>query len=131
MRYTSPDQALTLSSPPPIPISVVRDNLKRRARCLDRALRLPLLIPGLLPGASGSWGVIRSRMKLQEGSCGVTGTFRDFARGRLLGDAEQQADHQITQEQPAELLGESGRTALERSGRLSSCHDFTQGSTPR
>jgi hypothetical protein len=34
-------------------------------------------------------------MKLQEGGCGVAGTSSDFAGIRSLGDAEQQADHQI------------------------------------
>jgi hypothetical protein len=30
-------------------------------------------------------------MKLQEGGCGVAGTYRDFAGVRSLGDAKQQA----------------------------------------
>src|SRR5712664_2612015 len=71
--------------------------------------------------------VIRWRMKLQEGSCGVAGTSRDFAGGRSLGDAEQQADHQMAPEQPGELLGKFGRAACEQSGRLCPGHDFTQG----
>src|SRR5260370_7902977 len=66
-------------------------------------------------------------MKLQEGSRGVAGTSRDFAGVRSLGDAEQQADHQMAPEQPAELLGKFGRTACEKSGRLGPGHDFTQG----
>ena len=36
--------------------------------------------------------VIRHWMKLQEGGRGMTGTSRYFARGRSLGDAEQQTD---------------------------------------
>src|SRR5258708_29624721 len=67
-------------------------------------------------------------MKLQEGGCGVAGTSRDFAGVRSLGDAEQQADHQMAPEQPAELLSKFGRTACEQSGRLGASHDFTQGS---
>src|SRR5260370_32710444 len=66
-------------------------------------------------------------MKLQEGGCGVAGTSRDFARVRSLGDAEQQADHQIAPEQPGELLGKFGWTAREQSGRLGLGHNFTQG----
>src|ERR1700724_4730536 len=66
-------------------------------------------------------------MKLQEGGCGVAGTSRDFVRVRSLGDAEQQADHQIAPEKPGELLGKCGRTAREQSGRLGLGHDFTQG----
>ena len=68
-------------------------------------------------------------MKLQEGGCGVAGTSRDFAGVRSLGDAEQQADHQIAPEQPGELLGKFGVTAREQSGRLGLGHDFTQGGT--
>src|ERR1700730_2182448 len=67
-------------------------------------------------------------MKLQEGGCRAAGTSRDFARFRSLGDAEQQADHQIAPEQPGELLGKFGRTPFEQSGRLGLGHDFTQGS---
>jgi hypothetical protein len=37
-------------------------------------------------------------MELEEGSCGVAGALRDFAGARSLGDAEQQADHQIAPE---------------------------------
>ena len=70
---------------------------------------------------------LRWRMKLQEGGCGVAGTSRDFAGVRLLGDAEQQADHQIAPEQPSELRGKFGRRAREQSGRLGLGHDFTQG----
>src|SRR5258707_5137207 len=66
-------------------------------------------------------------MKLQEGGCSVAGTSRDFAGVRSLGDAEQQADHQMAPEQPGELLGKFGRTACEQSGRLGAGHDFTQG----
>src|ERR1700719_2646731 len=66
-------------------------------------------------------------MKLQEGGCGVAGTSRDFAGVRSLGDAEQQADHQIAPEQPGELPGKFGWTAREQSGRLGPGHDFTQG----
>src|SRR5882762_11816377 len=66
-------------------------------------------------------------MKLQEGGCGVAGTFSDFAGVRSLGDAEKQADHQIAPEQPGELLGKFGRTACEQSGRLGLGYDFTQG----
>src|SRR6266571_4371100 len=65
-------------------------------------------------------------MKLQEGGCSVAGTSRDFAGVRSLGDAEQQADHQMAPEQPSELLGKFGRTACEQSGRLGPGHDFTQ-----
>ena len=50
-------------------------------------------------------------MKLQEGSCCVVGTSSDFAGVRSLGDAEQQADHQIAPEQPGELLDKLGRAA--------------------
>jgi hypothetical protein len=50
-------------------------------------------------------------MKLQEGGCGVAGTYHDFAGVRSLGDAEQQADHQIAPEQPRELLGKFGLSA--------------------
>jgi len=64
-------------------------------------------------------------MKLQEGGCGLAGTSRDFAGVRSLGDAEQQADHQMAPEQPGELLGKFGRTACEQSGRLGPGHDFT------
>src|SRR5712691_1171656 len=66
-------------------------------------------------------------MKLQEGSRCVAGTYRDFAGVRSLGDAEQQADHQIAPEQPGELLSKFGGTACEQSGRLGPGHDFTQG----
>src|ERR1700758_5587842 len=66
-------------------------------------------------------------MKLQEGGCGVAGTYRDFAWVRSLGDVEKQADHQIAPEQPGELLGKFGRTPCEQSGRLRLGHDFTQG----
>jgi len=69
----------------------------------------------------------RERMKLQEGGCGVAGTSRDFAGVRSLGDAEQQADHQVAPEQPGELLGKFVRTPCEQSGRLAPGHDFTQG----
>ena len=68
---------------------------------------------GLVLGASGSGRVIRQRMKLQEGGCGVTGTSRNFAEVRSLGDPEQQADQQIAPQQPGELLGKFGRTACE------------------
>jgi hypothetical protein len=37
-------------------------------------------------------------MKFEECGCGVTGASRDFAWARSLGDAEQQADHQIAPE---------------------------------
>src|SRR5215470_11333477 len=57
-------------------------------------------------------------MKLQEGSCCVAGTSSDFAGVRSLGDAEQQADHQIAPNQPGELLGKFGRTSCEQSGPL-------------
>ena len=70
-------------------------------------------------------------MKLQEGGCGVAGTSRDFAGAGSLGDAEQQADHQIAPEQPGELLGKFGRTAIEKSGRLSPSHELTQRGTTR
>ena len=66
-------------------------------------------------------------MKLQEGGCGVAGTSRDFAGVRSLGDAEQQADHQIAPEQSGEPFGKFGRTARKQSGRLGAGHDFTQG----
>src|SRR5207247_11163665 len=66
-------------------------------------------------------------MKLQEGGCGLAGTSRDFAGVWSLGDAEQQADHQIAPQQPGELLSKFGRTAREQSGRLGPGHDFTQG----
>ena len=48
--------------------------------------------------ASGPSLMRFSLVKLQEGGCGVAGTYRDFARVRSLGDAEQQADHQIAPE---------------------------------
>jgi hypothetical protein len=57
-------------------------------------------------------------MKLQEGGCGVAGTFSDFAGIRSLGDAEQQADLQIPPEAPRELSGKFGWTPGEQSGRL-------------
>src|ERR1700731_272780 len=66
-------------------------------------------------------------MNLQEGDCGVAGTYRDFAGVWSLGDAEQQADYQIAPEQPGELLGKFGGTTCEQSGRLGLGHDFTQG----
>src|SRR5260370_2305166 len=66
-------------------------------------------------------------MKLEKSGCGFAGTSRDFAGVRSLGDAEQQADHQIAPEQPGELLGKFGRTAFEQSRRLGPGHDFTQG----
>src|SRR5882672_2066916 len=66
-------------------------------------------------------------MKLQEGGRGIAGTSCDFAGCRSLGDAEQEADHQIAPEQPGKLLGKSGRTAREQSGRLGLGHDFTEG----
>jgi hypothetical protein len=66
-------------------------------------------------------------MKSQEGGRGVASTSCDFAGVRLLGDAEQQADHQIAPEQPRELLGKFGGTPREQSGRLGLGHDFTQG----
>src|SRR5215469_2520845 len=53
MRCTSQDQLLTLSSPPPTPISLVSDNLMRRARYLDRALRLPALHHLFIPPLQG------------------------------------------------------------------------------
>src|ERR1700738_5328823 len=66
-------------------------------------------------------------MKLQEGGWGGAAPYPVFAGFRSLGDAEQQADHQIAPEQPGELLGKFGRTAREQSGRLGLGHDFTQG----
>src|SRR4029077_9469423 len=66
-------------------------------------------------------------MKLQEGGCGGAGTSRDFAGVRSLGDAEQQADHQLAPEQPGELLGKFDRTTREEPGRVALAHDFTQG----
>src|SRR5216684_1376360 len=65
-------------------------------------------------------------MKLQEGRCSGAGTSRDFAGVRSLGDAEQQADHQMAPEQPAELLGKFGRMACEQSALPGPAHDFTQ-----
>ena len=64
---------------------------------------------------------------MQEGGCSVAGTSSDSAGSRSLGDAEQQADHQIAPEQPGELFGKFGRTACEQAGRLGLGHDFTQG----
>src|SRR5215469_7989057 len=66
-------------------------------------------------------------MKLQEGGCGVAGTFSDFAGIRSLGDAEQQADLQIPPEEPRELLGKFSWTSCEQSGCLCPGHDFAQG----
>src|SRR2546430_5431891 len=66
-------------------------------------------------------------MKLQEGGCGIAGTSRDFAGTRPLGNAEQQADHQMAPEQPDELFGKLRRTAYEQSGRFGLGHNFTQG----
>src|SRR5438445_994889 len=66
-------------------------------------------------------------MKLQEGGCGLAGTSRDFAGVWSLGDAEQQADHQIAPQQPGELLSKFGRTPCEQFGRMGLGHDFTQG----
>jgi hypothetical protein len=68
-------------------------------------------------------------MKLQEGGRSVAGTSRNFAGVRPLGDAEQQADHQIAPQQPGELLGKFDRAACEQSGRLGLGHEFTQGRT--
>src|ERR1700722_13149169 len=65
-------------------------------------------------------------MKFQEGGRGVAGTYGDIARVWSIGDAEQQADHQIAPEQPGELLGKFGRTPREQSGRLGLGDDFTQ-----
>src|SRR5205823_5289860 len=50
---------------------------------------------------------------------------------RSRGDAEQQADHQVSPEQSTELLGEFGRTPIEKSRRVSSSHDLTEGSAKR
>src|SRR5262249_26945787 len=86
-----------------------------------------LLIPRLVVGAPGSWRVIRYRMKLQEGGCGVAGASLDFAGVRPLCDAEQQVDLQIAPEQPRELICKFGRASCEKSGRLGSGHDFAQG----
>ena len=52
-------------------------------------------------------------MKLQEGGCGVAGTFSDFAGIRSLGNAEQQANLQIALEQAGELLSKFGRMSCE------------------
>jgi hypothetical protein len=57
--------------------------------------------------------MIGHRMKLQEGGGGIARTPGDLARLRPLDHAEQQADHQVTQEQSGKLFGESGRSALE------------------
>jgi hypothetical protein len=38
---------------------------------------------------------LRQRMKLEESGCGVTGTLRDFAGVRTLGDAQQQTHEQV------------------------------------
>src|SRR5712664_1971921 len=70
-------------------------------------------------------------MKLQKRRGGVAGTCRDFACIRSRGGAEQQADHHIAPQQPTELFGKFGRTAVEKSGRLSPSHDLTQGGTAR
>src|SRR5579872_5004756 len=86
---------------------------------------------GMLLGCHPTGASFRSRMKLQKGDCCIAGTSLDLARGRLLGDAEQQADHQIAPEQPEELFGKFGRTACEQSRRLGPSHDFTQGGAPR
>ena len=56
-------------------------------------------------------------MKLQENGSGVAGAFRDVARARSLGDTEQEADHEISQEQAAELVGKFGRPTIEQTGR--------------
>src|SRR5260370_33630258 len=66
-------------------------------------------------------------MKLQEGGCGVAGTSSNFAWVRSLGDAEEEADQQIAQEQPSDLRGKFGRTSSEESGPLGTGHDFPQG----
>src|SRR5215472_10009614 len=66
-------------------------------------------------------------MKLQEGGCGVAGTFSDFAGIRSLGDAEQQVDLQIPPEEPRELLGKFGWTSCEQAGRLGPGHYLAQG----
>src|SRR5215470_18417615 len=65
-------------------------------------------------------------MKLKKGSCGVEGTFSEFAGIRSLGDAEQQADLQILPEEPRELLGKFGWTSCEQCGRPRPVHDFAQ-----
>jgi hypothetical protein len=50
-------------------------------------------------------------MKLQKRSGGVAASRRDFPGIRSPGHAEQQADHQIAPQQPAELFGKFGRRA--------------------
>src|ERR1700685_1836687 len=70
-------------------------------------------------------------MKLQKRSRSVAGTCCDLACVRSLGDAEQQADHQITPKQSAEPFGKFGGTAIEKSGRLSPSHDLTERGTTR
>ena len=80
-------------------------------------------------GAPVSLRVAWQRMKLQESICGGASTLSDLAGARPLGDAEQQADHQIAPKQPSELFGQFGRTACEQSGLLGVGHNFAQGGT--
>ena len=69
-------------------------------------------------------------MKLQEG--GGAGTSRDFAGVRSLGDAEQQADHQIAPEQPGELCSNQRENSAvgpsqTDSGKLDRAHELMLG----
>src|SRR5215831_7883353 len=70
-------------------------------------------------------------MKVQKSGCSVAGASLDLTLVRPLGDAEQQAHHQIAPEQPSELLGQFCRTAIEQSGGLSLLHDVTQRGAAR
>jgi hypothetical protein len=54
-------------------------------------------------------------MKLQEGRGGAAGTLPALARARSVGDAQEEADKEIAQEQAAELLCKFGRLAIQQS----------------
>ena len=55
-------------------------------------------------------------MKLQKRHGSIAGACLDCARARSLGDTKQETDHQITPQQPGELLGEVRRPASDQSG---------------
>ena len=69
-------------------------------------------------------GLVPPRIEFQEGCGSIAGASRDLARARPLGDAKQQAHHQVAKEQPGKLLGHPGRVAAEKSGRLRPGHDL-------
>src|SRR5439155_9273762 len=71
----------------------------------------------------------RLRIELQESSRRVAGASRDLAGIRPIGDAKQQADHQVSPEQPGELFGHFSGGPAKESGRLGLNHYFPQGDT--